>query len=357
MNKIEEFLEKGLYSNKNTIMAYRSHLNKYFEIIQQNPNTYFNNNRDYERDIITFWKYLDGKPPMTKRAFINTVQRFLIKNNKILRDLDIWDTIRVRLKGATGITEDYIPDNEELKKILLHTDIRTKTVSLIAITSGMRIDEILHLLPDDIHLKEDPVRINVRAEISKNGKRRTTFITPETKTVLQEWYKVRDKYLEIAIEKCICNVKKDPNDKRIFPYTKNTIRFSWNLAVKKAGLEDFDIKTKRRKLHFHCLRKFFRSYFGNADFAEHLLGHRGYLSTYRQYSDKQLAKEYLNHMDNVTIFERQADLTEVNKEMDNLKQENESLKQEMDRIRMELLEVKMKQVQELQKAELEKKKE
>ena len=340
MNKIDEFLKKGLYENKNTIMSYRTHLNRYFEIISSNPDTYFDNGRNYEDDLIQFWEYLKNKPPMTKRAFMNTVKRFLIRYDKSLRDLDIWDTIKARLKGTEAITEEYIPDNQELKQILLHTDIRTKAVALISITGGMRISEIVGLLPGDVRLDETPARITVRAEISKNNKKRTSFITPETVAVIKEWYKVRDKYLETAIKKCICNANKDPNDKRVFPYAPNTIRYSWDIAVKKAGFEDFDIKTKRRKLHFHCLRKFFRSYFGNADFSEHIMGHSGYLSTYRKYTDKQLAEIYLKYMDNLLIFETTPDLTDINKELQQLRRDNEEMKVQILELRLEKVEKK-----------------
>jgi integrase len=345
MDIIEEFLKNGLYTNKNTIMSYRSHLRKYFNIIDQNPETYFNNGRNYEGDIIKFWEYLNDKPPMTKKLFINTVKRFLIRNNKELRNLDIWDTLKSRLKGAEGISEDFIPDNEELKRILLHTDIRTKAVSFIAITSGMRIGEILKLLPSDIHLDENPCRINIRAKVAKNNKRRTTFITDEAKAVLKEWYRVRDKYLENAIKKCICNAKKNPDDNRIFPYSNNTIRFSWNLAVKKAGFEEFDSQTNRRKLHFHCLRKFFRSYFGNADFAEHLIGHKGYLSTYRQYNDKQLAKEYVKFTENLLIFETAPDLTNIHKELSEKEQQINELKETMDEMKSQILELRLEKLE------------
>lgn len=342
MGKIDEFLKKGLYSNKNTIMAYRSHLKKYFEVIDQDPDIYFDDgSRDYEADIIKFWEYLEGSPPITKRCFINTVQRFVCKNNKTLKDLEIWATITFRLKGSEAITEDYVPDDADLKKIMLYTDIRTRAVVMLAVASGMRIGEILKLLPSDVHLDENPVRINVRSEIAKNKRRRTTFITPEAKTVLEEWLRARDHYLKVAVKKCICNAKKDSGDPRLFPYTKNTIRYSWNLAVEKAGLGDKDIRTKRRKLHFHCIRKFFRSYFGNADFAEHLMGHKGYLSTYRQYNDKQLAEEYLKNIENLLIFEKSADISSIREQLAEKDKALQGLKQEIEDNKMQILELRV----------------
>jgi integrase len=269
------------------------------------------------------------------------------------------------MKGnASPVSEEHVPDLDELKQILHYCDIRTKATIMVALSSGMRISEVIHLLPDDIYFNETPTRVNVRAEISKNSKRRTTFISPEATEILREWLRIKDDYIEKSMAsfnfKYMQNLK-NKEKTEIFPFSANRIRESFNRACEKAGFTgktkingDFDhiYKRGRRNLHYHNLRKFFRTYFGNADLAEHLMGHTGYLSNYRQFNDKQLAQEYMKHVENVTVFEKTPDLTDVNKEMNNLKQENKALKQEMDRIRMELLEVKLKQVQELQRKEL-----
>jgi len=338
MSKIDEFFKKGLYTNKGTIKTYRSHLNKYFEIMKCNPEDYFTGKRDFEADIMAYWEYLNSSPPMTKRSAMSIIKKYLCKYDKTIKELDIWDTVAFRLRGAEPISEEYIPETNDLKKIMLHMDIRTKAVALIAVSSGMRIDEIMHLLPSDMHLEETPARINIRSEISKNNKRRTTFISTEAKNVLDEWLRkneegisTRDIYLKTAVEKCNCNYKKNPNDKRIFPYTNNTVRYAWNLAIKKAGYGNKDIRTKRRKLHFHCARKFFRSYFGNADMAEHLMGHSGYLSTYRRYIDKQLAAEYLKNMDNLLVFEQKADVSGIQEQ---LKEKDTQIQELRDQMQM-----------------------
>ena len=112
---------------------------------------------------------------------------------------------------------------------------------------------------------------------------------------------------------------------------------------------DFDhiYKRGRRKLHYHNLRKFFRTYFGNSDLAEHLMGHVGYLSTYRQFNDKQLAIEYLKHMENVTVFGRSPDLTGVHEQLNEMADENQKLKEDVNDLRIRLLEVDYKYVQEI----------
>jgi len=55
----------------------------------------------------------------------------------------------------------------------------------------MRIGEALQLKLDDVDLNSDPVRVNLRAEISKSGNMRISFISSEAKEAVAEWLKVR----------------------------------------------------------------------------------------------------------------------------------------------------------------------
>lgn len=58
------------------------------------------------------------------------------------------------------------------------------------------------------------------------------------------------------------------------------------------------------------MRKYFRSYLGDADLAEHLMGHSTMLTkAYRKKTIEDLSKEYLNHMANVTFFSFFPDLS------------------------------------------------
>lgn len=249
--------------------------------------------------------------------------------DKTARNMDIWETIRHRLKGSEPIIEEHVPDQEELKQILHYADIRTKALAFIALSTGMRIEEITQLLPEDIHLDETPARINIRAGITKGSKRRTTFLTPEAVEVLKEWERTKDQYMDTVTRKSNFNYQRNTEDKHIFPYASSTLRRGWNLAITKAGYGEKDMQTRREhgtlKMHFHVLRKFFRSYFGNADLASHLMGHSGYLSTYRKMNDKQLAQKYLEHMQNLLIYEREADISDIHKQLKEKDQQIEKL--------------------------------
>lgn len=353
MNKIDEFIKNKLYDKKGTITNYTQSINKYFEIIGKKQETYFDSKPDYTEDIQQFWRSLENKAPKSKQNRMAAIKLFLKYYDKQTISLDIWETLKDRMKGKNKpVCEEHVPEIPDIKKVLEYCDIKTKTAILIGLSSGMRIGEVMSIETQDIHMKETPARVNIRAEIAKNGQRRTTFISSEAKEMLEEWLRVRDDYIKDAYKslnfKNAQHVKhRKQKDPRIFPFAANVIQRAFNDAAEMAGFKetttfngDLDTvrkaggKRERRTLHFHNMRKFFRSNFGNVDLAEHLMGHAGYLTEYRDYSDKRLAQEYLQHEHNLmisaavpeSIKQIQADALEKDKAIDELKRELAELK-------------------------------
>jgi integrase len=363
MDKIDEYFDKALITKKGTTTVFRSHIARYFKVINKDMETYFDTKQPYEEHIRAYWKFLQSRAPKTRQVAISALKGFLKRFDKDTMKLDIWDDIQARMRGNNiPVSEEHVPDLDELKQILQYGDIRCKTTIMVALSSGMRISEVVQLLPTDIHLDEKPTRINVRAEIAKNGRRRTTFISNEATELLEEWLRIRDEYIKKSMASF--NFKnraylKDRVDNRLFPYSSNRIRDSFNHACDMAGFTrktplkgDTERHRKRRHLHYHNLRKFFRTYFGNADLAEHLMGHTGYLSEYRQYNDKQLAQEYLKHMNNVTVFTRESeDIKKVNEQLKDVTQENARMKQEIHELRNLISELGNKKLERLQEIE------
>ena len=89
---------------------------------------------------------------------------------------------------------------------------------------------------------------------------------------------------------------KDSLDDRLFPFSMNVVLEMWGNALRKAGFDERDYRTKRRKYRIHGLRKFFRSQLALAvpvDIVETLMGHEGYLTeSYRRYSERELWEWY-----------------------------------------------------------------
>jgi integrase len=386
MDKIDQFFTKKLYDKPGTMETYRCHITKFFEVNKKDMETYFDKsppyipsdpekikayNLYYESDLRKYWEYLKPKAPKTKQTAIASVKQFMKCFDRNTWNLEIWESIQNRLRGKVRpIMEEHVPERTEIKKILQYCDIKTKTAILIALSSGMRISEVMELLPTDVYIGETPTRINIRAETTKTGQRRTTFITPEATELLVEWLRVREDYIRDAYKslnfKNTQHSKENKkNDPRIFPFQASVIQTAFNNACEMAGFiktsplngDDHSFKhtgrrRQRKTLHFHNLRKFFRSNFGNVDFAEHLMGHSGYLTEYRAYSDTRLADVYQNYQHNLMIFETSPDLSGIYEELRDKEEKIQELtktKFEVERLRtvVEEMEKQAQQVEEL----------
>jgi len=344
MNKIEEFVNQ--FPSKHTKNSYRCFLNNYFNTIREKPETYFNNNRDYEKDVLTYWESLKDKAPLTKSQALSCIKVFLQEY-----DIDLKTKFLKKLKrrskgsGTRPLTLDKVPNPKQLKEILQHGNIQSRALFLIASSSGCRIDEILQLKTEYIDFKSDPVTINIPGSITKTGESRVAFISNEAADTLKEWLKVRKEYLIFAVKKCNHkNVKKkfhkNIDDPYIFPFSYNNSRDIWNRLINKADYKEKDTSTGRYRYHIHSLRKYFRTRLGSeipVDVVEVLMGHSGYLTgAYRRYSMEQLKDFYKKGVHALMIFEKQPDLTGVHEEMQKLRNEKDKEIQRLNQ-RIEML--------------------
>ena len=318
MKEIEEFLLN--FTSKGTIKCYKTALKHFFNTIKVKPENYFKKKRNYENDVITYWKKLQEKAPKTRKTRMSVIRVFLEENNVLIPN-KTWKKLSKRSKGKRAITIDKIPTHKELRQILQHGDIMSRAITLIACSSGMRIGEILSLIPNDIDFKSNPTKINIRGEITKSGDPRITFISNEATEVLKEWFKVRDEWFKVAIEKTRGVNKKNPDDKRIFPIDYSSYDRKWMRLLKKSGLNERDMSSKYHVFHFHTIRKFFEtrmSYSGVPEaIYQQLEGHEGYLNgAYKRYTEDELRNYYLKGMNELLIFETTPDLTNINKQLD-----------------------------------------
>jgi len=326
MSKVKNFLEN--YDNTGTRKNLWNAINKYFQCLYEEANPdnldeiaekYFSTQRDYEKDIQTFLKSLNGLAPLTTKLKISNIKAFLIENNIELPE-KFWKKIRRRIKGSRALTLDRIPTNNELKKLLLHTPIHGKAVFLCLESSGMRIGELLKSNIDDLYLNEKPTRIQIRGEVTKSGNSRHAFFSREAHEALTEWLKVRKEYLEAAVGKSHM-YEKSLEDSRIFPFDPSTAYSIWKKALHKAKLNGRDKSTGREKLHPHTLRKLFRTRLGATgipvDVVEALMGHEGYLTeVYRRYTLEDLRKFYLKGEFALLVFTEAQEVTKLRKEVE-----------------------------------------
>ena len=337
MNKIQKFLNQYDTSTRKT---YGYHLKLYFKVINANPDTYFSQKRNYEADIDKFWKHQKQytKSICSRNGRVNAVKQLLIENDIELSQ-KFWKKLKrsTKDKGNKPITLDRTPTRYELRRIILEGKPIGRAISLIASSSGMRLGEIVQLLPEDIDLYHDPPMINIRGEFTKNGESRTAFISNEAKDAIIKWNKIRDKWIIDAKKKLRGLSDYDYlKDKRIFPVNKTTVDVYWNRMLERANLNKRDPSTNRYVLHFHVLRKYFRTNMAKPlglDVTEALLGHSGYLTdAYRRYSVEDLGEMYKEAVNAVNVFvEEPNDLSGVNEQLKEKDQQVKDLlaKQEM----------------------------
>ena len=314
MNPVDKFL--NLYKGrKNTYRNYKITLRQYFECIGAAPESYFTVERNYKDDVNSFFELIKDMAPITVKSKISNVKTFLEENDIILPK-SVWNRFNRLKKGCRPLTQDRIPTDEELTRILTHMNAKGKALFLTLASSGMRIGECLQLKLDDIDLDSDPVKVTIPAAYTKNRLQRITFISTEAKEVLLEWLRIRKNYMKTADQRCRI-FKRSCEHNCIFPYSKETARIVWIGALRKAELDEKDKITGRSVLHIHTLRKFFRTKLGgiNRDITEVLMGHEGYLTNaYRRYTERDLAEFYRENESKVSVFSDIGELRKIQQE-------------------------------------------
>ena len=159
------------------------------------------------------------------------------------------------------IKETKVPlTKKEIKLLLSEATPYMKMVLLWLASSGMRIDEFLQLTKGDVKLDMDPVQIHLRGETTKTKTDRVTFISQQakesmTRTMFKAYTPLSD-YLNVEQQ---------------FDHLR-----------KKCKLDSKYRNTNVHHITLHTFRSFFRTQAGkiNADIAEDIAGHEGYLKQY-----------------------------------------------------------------------------
>ncbi len=268
-------------------------------------------------------------------------------------------------KGGARTFESDL-DTATLRNILMHTDLKGKAFFLTLASSGMRIGELLQLTLTDVDQTKDPVLIKVRQQYTKSKHARLTYISTEAREVLNEWLKVRSKYITSSANRnkglvdAGIGTTKDLEDDRLFPFSNFVAESMWTTAVKNAGLLEVDQFTNRKTHRIHQLRKFFRSQLAlgcPVDVVEGLMGHEGYLTdAYRRYTQAQMAEYYLKH-ESLLHIHKSEDVAKIQTEVADLTGKNQTMDAEVTGLRAdveglnEIVELQAKRNEEL-KAEM-----
>ena len=230
---------------------------------------------------------------------------------------------------------------EIIQRVLRNVSPKLQTVILVLTSSGMRIGELVQLRLSDIDFTTKPTTIRIRAETTKTRESRETFLTTEATDSLKDYLRRHFKWEEELANSHLKNVflfgrtsmasrKFDPEKINTDSYSaRNLLMKILANALKKIPELDENNENGRRVVHFHALRKFFRTTVGNIcgrDFAEALIGHRFYMDTYYQLPDEKKREMFLEVEPHLTI----SDTKSIEKNFKSLSAKHNSLEAKVD---------------------------
>lgn len=247
--------------------------------------------------------------PNSLRNHISVVKKFLALNDVEINN----DKLRVKVDFPRyySVTADRAPTPDELRKVLMHTNARGKSLITMLASSGMRIGELLSLRVKDVDFDKNPVTVHLKAEVTKDRQARYCFTSDESVTFLRAYLGDRISQKDA----CLFQGRHQGvnQEGKVYPrgewenepmsYWTADIIFS--TALKHAGLEEKDDKG-RDVIHIHCLRKFFFSQLVPSlgrEVVEALMGHKRFLdAAYQRFTPEQMGEFYLKGMNAVTIM-------------------------------------------------------
>ena len=231
---------------------------------------------------------------------------------------------------------------ELITKLQRNLPPKLQTVILVLSSSGMRLGELVQLELDDIDFQTHPTTLRLRAETTKTRTERETYLTTEATNSLKEYlkrsfgWKENEDNLHLKNTIIFGRTSKIINPKRkLNPrqpphlHAESLLHNSLRYFLEKNPELDIKSKNGRKVVHYHAFRKYFRTTVGNVcgrDFAEELMGHRFYMSTYYQLSTEKRREMYLQAEPHLTI----SDFKAVEKDMKVLSTKYQNLENKVD---------------------------
>lgn len=266
--------------------------------------------------IRNFVIYLDKKEvrPKGLRSYLSGLKGFLRHCGIKINSDDFKQLVKI---PKVTRTREIPLTKEMIHRILRNSPPKLQIVILVSCSSGLRIGEIVGLRLSDIDFTSNPVKINVRAEIAKGGMSRETFITTETANALKDYLKKNFDWEELQnwslqdtlIFGRLSRSKTDSKAKDPIESAKQQLQLSLRREIAKIPELSIRNENGRRAIHFHGFRKYFRTNLGNVcgrDYAEALMGHGFYMSTYYQLPDDKKRQMYLDAEPHLTISDFEA---------------------------------------------------
>jgi integrase/recombinase XerD len=234
-------------------------------------------------DLCAFIEHLQdrGLKPRSVKTRLGALSAFL--KTLIEKEVIGSDVLnnKLTIKLPESLPKAMDPDDVKLLLSVIH-NVRDRAMVLVLLRTGMRIGELLHTKPIDIHIKESKIEI-VEAQKSRVG--RVVYLSDDAAEALSEWMDKRDMQKEYVFYS---------------PRTNTPLSYTACRAMFERYLKKAQIAFKGYTLH--SLRHTFASELLNAgmrlECLQQLLGHSN-IEVTRQYArltDTTRKDEYFKAM-------------------------------------------------------------
>jgi integrase len=239
-----------------------------------------------------------------------------------------WKKINRVLPPAKRSGNDRPPTTDEIRKLILHADLKMKSVILLLASSGIRIGALDYLTWGDVEPFNSGKYEFAKLRIySGEPEEYWTFLSPECYESLLEYRKLRENAGEKISKKSplistTLNSRKASAGSPAIPRALNSkvVRNKLGELWKELGNRDKDVHaiagkefTKYEIKQAHGFRKFFKSQcerFTKSIYVELMMGHStGVTASYMKPTIEELAEEYSKAIPSLTITKTEGTLT------------------------------------------------
>lgn len=342
--------------SKYTVNSYKSAVNRFRKFVDQNyrcsdtklVDMIKNQKLDVFKILQEFVIYLNktGNKPASIKLWLTVAKGYLRHHGIKIYSEDFRQAVKLPKK----VRQREEPLTKEILVRLLHNvPAKLQTIILVAITSGMRVGEIVQLKLSDIDFGSKPTKIRIRAETTKTRESRETYLTSEATVSLKDYLNRFFGWKENESNEAL-------KDQLIFGRTSISRREKGEIRTNKIRVKDADLKASptiaavnslinslkthtkkvpelarfnengRNMIHFHAFRKFFRTVVGdvvNRDYAEALIGHHFYMDTYVNLPQDKKLENYLKAEPYLTI----SDFAKVEKDLSKIAEKEKELEE------------------------------
>jgi|APSaa5957512535_1039671.scaffolds.fasta_scaffold12836_2 integrase len=255
--------------------------------------------------------YLDkaGIQPKGLRGYLSGVKGYLRHQGIRINSDDFKQFVKI---PKLVRTREIPLTKEMLLRVLHNSNSKLQTAILVALSSGLRIGELVQLKLSDIDFESNPTKISVRGNATKTRQSRETYITPEATNALKDYLSRYFGWTENnsrLIDPYIFGPTTGKGRKSKLPgFNVESAKLSLQKSLRThvGSIPDLDVDNENgyKAIHFHAFRKFFRTIVGNAvgrDYAEALMGHGFYMDTYYQLPEDKKKLMYLDAEPYLTI--------------------------------------------------------